>query len=207
MSESWDNAAASRREFADLIESLSEEQLAAQSLCDQWSVRDVAGHVVSFVEMGLGTMMLSMLKGGFNPDKAWVANASKYGAQPVTDIAAKLREHAAKPSAMKSFPAGLTTCDLAVHAGDVRRALGLTETPSDAVVLEALNFCTSHAKGKMMVPTKDIAGLRLEATDMDWSWGEGKLVSGPAEAILMGINRRDTRSELTGDGVADLPIK
>jgi len=202
----WTNAAASRREFADLIESLSDEQLNAPSLCEGWSVKDVAGHVVSFVEMSLPTMMLSMAKVGFNADKAWTANARKYGAQSVGDIAAKLREHASKPSAMKSFPAELTTTDMAVHAQDVRRALGIDAAPSDAVVREALEFCTTHAKGKMQVPKDHIAGLRLEATDMDWSWGEGKLVSGPAESILMSINRRDAASELTGDGVADLPI-
>lgn len=205
MAESFENAAAARRELADLIEGLSEEQLNAPSLCGGWSVRDVAGHAVSFVEMSLPTMMFSMVKKGFNVDKAWSANAEKYGAQPVGDIVSKLREHAAKPSAMKSFPAELTTGDIAVHTQDIRRALGMSETPSESVVREALNFCTSHPKGKMLVPTKDIAGLRLEATDLDWSWGEGKLVSGPAEAILMGINRRDTRSELTGDGVSDLP--
>ena len=125
----------------------------------------------------------------------------------MADIVAKLREHAAKPSAIKSFPPELTTTDMAVHAQDLRRAMGLDEKPIDSVLLEALNFCTAHKKGKMHVPTDDIARLRLEATDLDWSWGKGKLVSGPAEAILMGINRRDTRSELTGDGVANLPTR
>ena len=205
MTADWATAAESRRELADLIEGLTDEQLQAPSLCAGWTVRDVAGHAVSFVEMSLPTMLFSMLKAGFNVDKAWSANAKKYGAQPAADIVAKLREHAAKPSAMKSFPAELTTTDMAVHAQDVRRALDSKSTPSDAVLLEALTFCTTHAKGKMQVPTKHIAGLRLEATDLNWSWGQGKLVSGPAEAILMGINRRDTRAELSGDGVADLP--
>ena len=205
MTASWANAATARREFADLIEGLTEEQLNQPSLCAGWSIRDVAGHAVSFIDMSLPTMMFSMAKAGFNVDKAWTKNAKKYGAQPVADIVSKLREHAAKPSAMKSFPAELTTTDMAVHAQDVRRALGIDTKPSDAVLLEALNFCTTHAKGKMQVPNDDIAGLRLEATDLDWSWGSGKLVSGPAEAVLMGINRRDVSSELSGDGVADLP--
>ncbi len=40
---------------------------------------------------------------------------------------------------------------------------------------------------------------------MDWSWGDGALVSGPAEALLMGINRRDVSAELSGEGVSQLP--
>ena len=205
MASNWANAAETRRDMADLIEGLSDEQLNTPSLCAGWSVRDVAGHVVSFVELSLPALMFSMAKKGFNADKAFKANALKSAAQPVADIAAKLREHAAKPAAISSFPAELTSTDVAVHLQDMRRPLGIADKPSDAVLLEALNFCTSHDKGKMHVPTGDIAGLRLEATDLDWSWGDGKLVSGPAEAILLGINRRDTRSELSGDGVADLP--
>ena len=179
----WDIAAQSRRDFADMIEGLSEEQLGAATLCDGWTARDVAGHVVSFTQMSMPTMFLSMLKGGFNVDKAWTANATK------------------------SFPPELTTTDVVVHTQDIRRPLGLDGAPSEAAIREALDFCTAHKKGKLQVPSKDIAGLRLEASDIDWSWGEGKQVSGPAEAILMAINRRDTRSELTGDGVSSLPVR
>lgn len=205
MADDWTNAAKARTDFADLLDGLTAEQLEADTLCANWSVRDVAGHLVSFIEMSLPTMMISMAKNGFNADKAWHANAQKYGAQEVTAIARTLRNNAAKPSAMKSFPPGLTTVDAAVHTQDIRRPLGLAGALDAGVLRDALDFCTTHKKGKMMVPTDDIAGLRLEATDIDWSWGSGDLVSGPAEAILMGINRRDTRSELTGDGVAKLP--
>ena len=203
----WDIAAQSRRDFADLIEGLSEDQLGAATLCDGWTARDVAGHVVSFTQMSMPTMMLSMLKGGFNVDKAWTANATKYGAAPIAEVIEQIRTNAAKPSAMKSFPPELTTTDVVVHTQDIRRPLGLDGAPSEAAIREALEFCTSHKKSKMQVPVNDVAGLRLEATDIDWSWGEGKQVSGPAEAILMAINRRDTRSELTGDGVSSLPVQ
>lgn len=205
MTDDWANAAKARTDFADMIDGLSAEQLAADTLCAGWSVQDIAGHLVSFIDMSLPTMMLSMAKAGFNVDKAWHANAKKYGAQDASQIVSKLRANAAKPSAMKSFPAGLTTVDAAVHTQDVRRPLGLAGELDPSVVREALEFVTVHKKGKMQVPTEDIAGLRLEATDMDWSWGSGDLVSGPAEAILMAVNRRNVRAELTGEGVAKLP--
>ena len=206
MTDDWKNAAKARTDFADMIETLSAEQLAADTLCAGWSAQDVAGHLVSFIDLSLPAMMLSMAKGGFNVDKAWSANAKKYAAQDASKIASTLRNNASHPSAMKSFPPGLTTVDAAVHTQDVRRPLGLSGSLDPEVLREALDFCTSHKKSKMMVPPKDIAGLRLEATDIDWSWGAGDLVSGPAEAILMGINRRDTRAELTGDGVNKLPV-
>ncbi|MFT6392556.1 MAG: hypothetical protein ACJA14_002082 [Ilumatobacter sp.] len=47
-----------------------------------------------------------------------------------------------------------------------------------------------------------LAGLRSEATDLDWSFGDGELVSGPGEALVMAMLRRDVNTELTGSGVA-----
>ena len=70
MSDEWEIAALARTDFADLIDGLSPEQLASPSLCEDWSVQDVAGHVVSFLEMSLPVMMLSMGKAGFNVHKA-----------------------------------------------------------------------------------------------------------------------------------------
>ena len=99
----------------------------------------------------------------------------------------------------------MTVADVAVHTQDIRRPLGI-EGDLDADVLRvALDMCTTHDKAKLFVPPKDIEGLRLEATDLDWSFGSGDLVSGTGEAILMAINRRDSRSELSGDGVPNLP--
>ena len=205
MSDGWDIAALARTDFADLIDGLSPKQLASPSLCEGWSAHDVAGHVVSFIEMSLPTMMMSMAKAGFNVHKAWSANAKKYGAQPASEIAKKIRENASHPSSMKSFPGGLTTVDVGVHTQDIRRALDLEGTLDPKVVQGALDFCTTHPKRKMMIPPEYISGLRLEATDMDWSWGEGDLVRGTGEAILMGINSRDVAADLEGDGVAKLP--
>ncbi len=207
MKPEWITPAKARADFADMIESLTPEQLAAETLCEGWTAHEVAGHLVSFVEMSLPTLMMSMAKSRFDVNKAWFSNAKRYGAQDASEIVAKMRANLDNPSAARFLPPGVTTVDVAVHTQDIRRPLGLPGELDPAVLTEALDFCTSHKKSKMMVEPKEIAGLRLEATDIDWSWGSGALVSGPAEAILMGINRRDTRSELTGEGVSKLPTR
>jgi len=44
-------------------------------------------------------------------------------------------------------------------------------------------------------------GLRLVATDLDWSGGRGRLVQGPAEALLMAIaGRHGATEQLSGPG-------
>lgn len=46
-----------------------------------------------------------------------------------------------------------------------------------------------------------IRGLRLVATDLEWSAGRGAEVSGPGEALLMTLaGRGDAVDELTGPG-------
>lgn len=205
MTEMWDLAAKARLDFADALADLSEEQLGARTYCEQWNALQVGGHIVSFIEMSLPTMLFSMAKAGFNIDKAWAANGAKYSVQGADAIVEKIRANPGKKSAVKSFPAELTVADVAVHTQDVRRPLGIDGDLDPDVLRVSLDMCTTHDKAKLFVPPKDIEGLRLEATDIDWSYGTGDVVSGPAEAILMAINRRDTRSELSGEGVAKLP--
>lgn len=203
--EDWEITAKARADFADLLDSLSEEQLSGRTLCGDWTPMHVAGHLVSFVELSLPAMMFSMAKAGFNVDKAWMANAEKYKAMGRDAISAALREKGSKGAPIPTFSAGVSFVDVAVHTQDVRRGLGLEGSLDDDVLRNALEWATTHKQAKIHVDPKDIAGLRLEATDIDWSWGEGALVSGPAEAILLGLNRRDMSAELTGDGVAKLP--
>jgi len=205
MEDRWDLVAKSRNDFADLLDSLSEEQLAGNTLCENWTPLDIAGHLVSFVELTLPPMMLSMAKAGFNVDKAWAANATKYKEMGAQAISKSLRANASKTAPIKSFSSGLTVVDLCVHTQDVRRGLGIDGELDAESLRYALDWLTTHKQRKMHVPPKDIDGLRLEATDNHWSWGDGAQVRGPAEAILMGINRRNVSSELTGEGVANLP--
>ena len=205
MENRWDLAAKARGDFADLLDSLTDEQLAGSTLCKGWTPLDVAGHLVSFVELTLPSMMLSMAKAGFNADKAWIANAEKYKAMGVPAISSALRAKGSKTAPMSSFSSGVVIMDVAVHTQDVRRGLGLDGELDPEVLRYGLDWVTTHKQRKIHVPEKDIDGLKLEATDIDWSWGTGAAVSGPAEAILMAINGRDVRSELDGDGVSQLP--
>jgi hypothetical protein len=49
-----------------------------------------------------------------------------------------------------------------------------------------------------------IEGLRLRATDADWTYGIGPEVAGPAVALMMAMATRPLVSSLTGDGVDTL---
>lgn len=51
-------------------------------------------------------------------------------------------------------------------------------------------------------------GLRLVATDLEWSHGKGPVVNGPAESLLMAVaGRRSVLSELGGPGQPTLAAR
>ncbi len=64
----------------------------------------------------------------------------------------------------------------------------------------ALDYCCG-GRAFGFVPGKRTKELRFEATDLDWSAGDGALVVGPAEAILLAVtNRPVALGDLSGDG-------
>ena len=90
-----------------------------------------------------------------------------------------------------------------VHSEDIRRPLGIEhEYPVDAAV-EVANFY----KGSNLVigAKKRLDGVRLQATDADWSHGDGPEVAGPIVALVMAMaGRKEALADLSGEGVEKL---
>jgi uncharacterized protein (TIGR03083 family) len=206
MADQWNLAARARNDFADMIDTLSDEQVEqGTTLCENWSPHLVLAHAVTFVDLPLPKFMFNVVKARGNFDAASDVMARKIAQRPVSDLTATLRAKAGKKSSLPTFPEGLTVADMVVHQQDVRRGLGLDGAPDPELVEYSLEFLTTHKQAKLLLEKKGLLdGLRLEATDLDWSSGSGDLVSGPGEAILMTMVRRDASSELTGDGVDTL---
>lgn len=165
----WELAAKARTDFADLIEQLDESQLDESTLCAEWTPRGVLGHVTSLVETGVFGLFGTMVRNGFNFDKVSIVMANKQQGRPVADVIASLRTKAAKSAVLPMFPEHMTVADVAIHTQDVRRPLGL-EGALDPLVLEAaLNFVTGAKMAKTLVDRRELNGVRLVATDIDWS--------------------------------------
>jgi len=195
--------AVERRGMADLIGSLTEDQLATPSLCGEWTVRDVAGHLYAAVSRPRGVLLL-LVRNGFRLHRANAQLAREVGRRPAAEIAAGLREQAANPfrPPVVGYLGPLT--DLQVHGQDIRRPLGISWQPDPARARVSLDFLVG-GRAIGFLPRKRAAGLRFEATDLAWSWGEGPGISGTAEALMLALcGRTVVLPELTGDGVATL---
>jgi uncharacterized protein (TIGR03083 family) len=190
-----------RARSADMLESLSPEQWSADTLCQGWNVHRVAAHMMIAGEQTTGTFMKGLITNGFRFNVMMDRNARNADGLSSGEIIARIRARTTttnKPPA----PAMAMLGEVVVHGLDIRLPLRVADDTS----LEAKLACLNMFKGSNFpVPTKrTIAGLRLRATDADWSYGTGPEVAGPTVAILMAMTTRPLHASLSGDGVAIL---
>lgn len=196
--------AGERRRIADLVDALSPDQLAAQSLCGSWTVKEVVGHLVAAVAAPPRSLLPVLLRSGFRIHRANARLATLTARRPAGELAAELRAHAGNPfrPPIVGHPGQLT--DLQVHGQDIRRPLGLPHGLRPEPLRVSLDFLVG-GRAVGFTPRNRPAGLRFEATDLGWSWGSGPVVRGPAEALLMALTGRPVAlADLDGDGVAAL---
>ena len=202
MTDFRDLASAERQAFLDLVRDLGPDEWEHPSLCEHWSVREVVAHVLSYDERSrLGTVAL-FLRGGLRPGRVNDVALRDYGdltpAELVT-LFERCVEPRGPPAALGS---GIALADGLIHQQDVRRPLGrLRDLPA-----EPLRATLDIALTAPTLPARSLRkGLRLEASDLDWASGEGELVRGPAEAVLMAVaGRAVALPELEGGGVTTL---
>jgi uncharacterized protein (TIGR03083 family) len=193
--------AAERRRIADLLDSLSPAQLEVPSLCGAWTVRQVAGHLLAAVSARPSQVLGALVASGFWLHRANARLAVAVARQSPAEMAEGLRRHAESRSEppVVGFPGRLT--DLQVHGQDMRRPLGLPPGLDLDRLRVSLDFLTG-GRAVGFTPRRRLTGLRLEATDLSWSWGAGEMLAGPAEALMMAMTgRRVALTDLDGPGV------
>lgn len=195
-------ATAERRDLADFLETLTPEQWDQPSLCRGWTVRDVVAHMLSYEEVGLREFAGSFLRAGFRFGELNDRRLEQLGGQTPGDLLDYLRAHAepAGPTAVAGARIALT--DGLIHHQDIRRALGQPRVVPPERLVPVLDFAL---KAPPLPARRNVRGLRLVATDVDWSHGSGAVVTGPGEALLMAVSgRADALPELEGPGLATL---
>jgi uncharacterized protein (TIGR03083 family) len=196
----WEQTADQRRQLADLLVGLDETQWHTPSLCTEWTVREVVGHLVTPFEFSTAKMLLRIALHGFNFDKMISKTAKELARRPTSELVSTLRANAesqwAPPGLGPEAPFG----DVVMHTQDICRPLGL-EPMLDAAKAHLLLDVLVSRKGKTFTKPAWIAGLRLAPNDLDWSWGTGPEVSGTAEAIIMSLGGRTAAfADLSGVG-------
>jgi uncharacterized protein (TIGR03083 family) len=198
-----DLIAAERREIAAELLRLTPEQLATPSLCSEWTVHDVAAHLLMPLTVSMGTVVAAMAASLGNFHKANVKLTGKVASRSIAEISAELRVQAENPFTPPGLGLEAPLTDVLVHGEDFRRPLGIAHEFDPAAVRTSLGFVTSKKGQRTFPPKGRLDGLRFDAPDIGWSFGDGALVRGNAADLLVALcGRKIALDELTGDGVA-----
>ena len=192
-----------RLEMAAGIAALPPDRWDIPSWCAGWRVRDVLGHLVSMAEARPLPMIRQFLRNPVRPDRAVDRMARGLGAEPVPELAERLRRAADRHFHMIGLPPELGLGDLLVHSADALRPAGMMPEPPLADVLVVMD--TYRKWGRRVVHAAPDRGVSLVATDADWRSGDGPEVRGRAiDLLLLVANRRQVVDRLHGPGVARL---
>lgn len=202
--EQWLVIESERIRLADLLDGLAPDQWEIGSLCAGWRVRDVAAHL-SLVSNtpGIGTFVAAAIRGRGNLHRMNHDFSVRHANRPVEVIAADIRTHAASRRLPVVTDRRNVLFDLLVHTQDIAIPLGIWhEMPLEAARDGATRVWTM---GWPFHAQRRLSGLRLTATDVDWTVGHGSEVTGPIDAILLLLTGRPAAlTRLTGEGTVSL---
>jgi uncharacterized protein (TIGR03083 family) len=183
-----------RRQIADALVQLSgvlgglgAEEWATQSLCEKWTVRDVAGHIVwrvgsSFGDM-IGTSLPMLLRTRMNPNSMLDLLARQEAEALGTEgLVKRMRQIAAERLAGDGRTGLTDLVETVVHAYDILQPLGV-KIEVDPEISRRIAL-----RGLPLAPRERRAvarSRRLVALDAGWSIGEGPTLDGSAQGIIL----------------------
>lgn len=188
---------------AEMFAGLTDEQWAAPSLCAGWTVREVCAHLVP-PEGGfkLWSLVGTVIRFRGDLERMVDVTTREEARRPTSELVAALRDRAGERLKAPVVGPHGPMVDTAIHLRDAARPLGLDTGPPPEDWRPVLDFLLTGPAERGFVGRGRTAGLRLEATDLDWSRGAGDLVRGPAEALALGIAGRPAAyDDLAGPGV------
>ncbi len=196
--------------FRELASGFSADEWSQPSLCDGWSNHDVLAHLVIGYRAGAGVIAVEMLRhgGSFDHANAGLARSLAASGDP-GELLDEFERLTDRPRGLgRYFPRRLLLGDHITHELDILFALDREPSiPADALVA-VLN--TQVAVPNPFVPAfANSRGLRLVATDADWTHGrQGPLVRGRAADLVSVLgNRPRMLPRLGGEGVGVLAAR
>lgn len=191
-----------RADFADFLATLAPEQWEAPTLCADWRVRDVVAHVISYDALGVRDVIARFVKGRLQLNRINALGVAEFHTRSPDALVAYLRQHLEPRGIPAAFGGMIALVDALIHQQDIRRPLGMPrEIPPERLDRALRSALLAPPIGAFL----RARGLRLVATDLDWSAGRGLEVRGPGESILMALaGRRDVVHELAGPGRSKL---
>jgi uncharacterized protein (TIGR03083 family) len=203
MTDVWLLVHAERAALIDDLVGLTDAQWAQPSLCEGWTVHDVAAHLVDNARATRRGIVRAMVRARLDFDRQNAHGVARARGATPAETLDRLREVALRRTT-PGAPLDSRLVEEVVHGEDVRRPLGITRDYPRETVLRALAY-QAHTWVGLGGAKQHVAGLRLVATDHAVALGEGADVRGPAVSLLLAVSGRTVALEdLEGPGVATL---
>jgi uncharacterized protein (TIGR03083 family) len=199
----WQIVHAERRQLAEDLSGLRDEQWRRPSLCPGWNVHDVLAHLVNTARTGRLSFVRDLLTARLDFDRANENGIARERQQDPQDTIDALKEVA---DLTRTPPANLATrlVEAIVHGEDIRRPLGIAGDYPEPAIRQALahqlRTPVSFGGGR-----ERAAGLRLIDRKTGATWGQGDDVEADAIDLLLAVSGRPVHQErLTGSGASRL---
>ncbi|MFY7066676.1 maleylpyruvate isomerase family mycothiol-dependent enzyme [Nocardiopsis changdeensis] len=197
----WALVHAERRALVEDLAGLPPDRWGTPSLCDGWTVHDVAAHLVDSARTTRVGFVLGMLRARLDFDRLNGAGVARERGNGPADTLERLREVAPRTTAP---PAPLDTrlVEEVVHGEDIRRPLGIVRAYPPEAVERALRL-QARTPAAYGGGRERAAGLRLAAAGGGPGLGDGPVVSGTALDLLLALSGRGAALEGLGGPGAD----
>jgi len=193
---------AERASLGEFLDTLTPEQWTAPTWCDKWNVQELVAHLTAAGNITAPHFLAGFVKAGFNFDKTVDRDLRNFSAGTPADVKA-LYDAIITSNRKPPGPAYVALGEVMVHGEDIRRSQGAKgeHAPDHLVTLaEAYKKTGLPLHGK-----RRVAGLKLQATDVDWATGDGPEVKGPCMSLILAmVGRAGALADCDGPGVETL---
>ncbi|HEX6470838.1 MAG TPA: maleylpyruvate isomerase family mycothiol-dependent enzyme [Streptosporangiaceae bacterium] len=191
-----------RRYAAGLFAGLTDDQLARPSLCEAWTMHEVAAHLTTFLRFGQVKLYLGILATAADIDRVNLWLTRRAARRPIGELVEILRAGAAARTTIPRSGYDPVLTDLVLHDLDVRRPLGIQrESRGEEALWVAFNHMARQPSPGFTMGSR-LRDLRLVAADTGWTYGRGPLVRGDVDDLLLAMGGRAVALDaLDGDGV------
>lgn len=202
--QTWRAIDAQRLRVAALLDTVTGDEWERPSLCAGWTVRDVTAHL-TMQQLRLREAVAMFRVPGTMNTMIREAARRRAATVPTDQLIAQIRAMVGARRHNVGVTPGETLIDILVHGLDIAVPLGRDlEIPTGAAAAAATRMWTMRWPRPIVSPRR-FAGLRLAATDADWSVGTGALVEAPMTGILLLLaGRSAARPLLAGPGTSVL---
>jgi len=176
--------AAEFQHLADFLASATPGQWDAPSLCEGWRVREVVAHMTMAARYDEAAFMAELQDCGFDFTALSNKVAARDGALDTAELVANLRSDTMAQWAPPGGGYRGALNHVVIHSLDITEPLGARRLHSNdtmRVILDDLTAGGGHQHFDVPIDDK-----RFEATDIDWSYGDGAdVLTGTAATIAV----------------------